>query len=274
VGVQNAWKTPVLALGEKGKMQFQALHSNNREMEFGNWMEYCIKTICGVFQIDPIQIGFDISKNNSSSGSAGMNSGGEQVERIAASRDRGLAPLLRFISGMINDYIVVRLNQDYEFEFSGVNLRNESDELEQSVKEVQNFKTINEVRREHDLEDLPTLDKMTIGDVILSPQFVQVFTTLLQQQQQQQDQEQQEQQGQEQGQQQGQLSQEGASTTQGSDSPEGEQGNPSEEALNDLGPEPDYENMSDEELQAELQKLEKMDKGTTVQKGFYKELLL
>lgn len=246
-GVQNAWKTPILALGKEGKMNWQALHSTNREMEFGNWMEYCIKTICGVYQIDPIQIGFDISKNNSSSGAAGMNSGGDAATRMSQSKDKGLSPLLRFIANMINQYIVWRIDPEFEFEFSGVNLRSESDDLEQTVKEVTNYKTLNEVRREHDLEDLPSIDDMEIGDVVLSPAFVQIFTQLKQAAAQE-----------EMG---GEMGMEGEDGMQGSDTEiapdqatEGEAGAPTEE-------EPDYDSMSDEDLQAELDKLEGKEEG-------------
>jgi hypothetical protein len=247
-GVVNAWRTPILALGEKGKMNFQSLHANNREMEFGNWLEYCIKMICGVYQIDPVQIGFDISKNNSSSGAAGMNSGGNQGERVANSRDRGLSPLLRFIANQINEYIVWRIDPKFEFMFSGVNLKSETDELEQSVKEVSNFKTINEVRREHDLEDLPKMEDIeSVGDIVLNPQFVQVFQALKQ--------EQAEKEMQEQGM--------GDMGEQGSEDPnapgggmDAEGGASIEDEDIDVGDEPDYENMSDEELEAELARLE------------------
>lgn len=233
-GVHNAWRTPILALGKESKMNFQSLHSTNREMEFGNWLEYCIKTICGVYQIDPLQIGFDISKNNTSSGAAGMNSGGNQVERIAHSRDRGLAPLLRFIATQINEYIVWRIDPNFEFEFSGVNLKTENDDLETSVKEVSNYKTVNEVRREHDLDDLPPFEEIeSSGDIVLNTVWMQAYQAWQQSQM-------------------GDMGEQGGLPTAPDGSTDAETGAP------DLGEEPDYENMSDEELQAELQKLESM----------------
>jgi len=265
-GVTNAWKTPIMALGEKGKMNWQALHSTNKEMEFGNWMEYCIKTICGVFQIDPIQIGFDISKNNSSSGAAGMNSGGNSVDRLSASKDKGLKPLLRFIANLINEYIIYRIDPDFEFEFSGVNLKSEQDDLDQTVKEVGNYKTINEVRREHDLEDLPdSVADMKPGDFVLNASYIQALQMLSSNEQMEQEQE---------------MNENGDMGAQGS-VPAAEGSTEAETSAAPLGDEPDYENMSDEELQAELDKLEgggeapaKEKPPEETKKSFYTELIM
>lgn len=230
-GINNAWRTPIMSLGKDSKMNWVSLHSTNREMEFGKWLEYCIKTICGVFQMDPIEIGFDISKMGAgqSGGSGGGLGQGNQAERIMFSQDKGLRPLIRHIQQLLNDYIVYRLNPDFELEFVGLNVGDEMTDIEKTEKQVKTYKTVNEVRIEHDLEEIDLKKIMkNPGDVILDPQFIQLVTSMMQSQQEQ------DQQGQP-----GELPPEDDGQGPGGDAEE-----------------PDYENMSVEELEAELANLE------------------
>ena len=239
-GINNAWRTPIMALGKDSKANWVSLHSNNREMEFGKWMEYCIKTICGVFQMDPIEIGFDISRMGSgqnSSGGGGLGNG-NQMERIMFSQDKGLRPLLRHIQTLLNEYIVYRLNPDFELEFVGLNVGDEMGDLEKTEKQIKLYKTVNEIRAEHDLDDI---DMETIkenpGNLILDPQFIQFVTAQMAAAQQEE-------------QMQG-MGPDGQPLPPGVDE-NGLATDPAEEE----GEEPDYENMSLEELNAELAKLE------------------
>ena len=228
-GVNNAWRTPIMSLGKDSKLNWTNLHSNNREMEFGKWMEYCIKTICGVFQIDPIEIGFDISKMGSGQGggSGGGLGQGNQAERYGFSQDKGLRPLLVFLQTLINDYVIYRIDPNYEFQFVGLNVNSEKDDLDKAVQQVKAFKTVNEIRAEHDLEEIDMEKiKKNPGELILDSSFIQFIT--------------------------GQIQAEAAAQQPGMDAAGG--GAP--EAPPDGGQEPDYENMSLEELQGELGKLQ------------------
>lgn len=252
-GVNNAWRTPIMSLGKDGKMNWQSLHSTNREMEFGKWLEYCIKTICGVFMIDPIEIGFDISKQGSgqNSGSGGLGSG-NQGERLEYSKDKGLRPLLSHIESLLNSYIVWRLDPNFEFEFVGLNASTEKDDLDKSVQMVKNFKTINEIRAEHDMKPLPDFDKIkSPGDVVLDSSLINFIQSQQAQQQQQQP---------------------------GGDGMNPQ--NPEQEAagVQEQPQEPDYENMSLEELQKELESLQKESEKSKTQKSqarrFFEEIKL
>jgi hypothetical protein len=240
-GINNAWRTPIMSLGKDSKMNWVSLHSSNREMEFGKWMEYCIKTICGVFQMDPIEIGFDIAKlgAGATGGGGGGLGTGNQAERITFSQDKGLRPLLRHIQQMINDYIVYRLNPDFELEFVGLNVGDEMGDIEKTEKQIKTFKTVNEVRAEHDLKEIDLEDiKNNPGNIILDPQFIQFVTGRLQQ---------------------------AEGLDEKGDDIKGPDGQPlpapGEEVPDDSGQqsgeeEPDYDSMSVEELEAELAKLE------------------
>lgn len=257
-GVNNAWKTPIMSLGENTKLNWQSLHSSNREMEFGKWMEYCIKTICGVFQMDPIEIGFDISKNGSAqSGGAGGLGNGNQAERLDYSKDKGLRPLLTFIQCLLNDYIVSRIDPNYKFEFVGLNASNEKDDLDKAVQQVKAFKTINEIRAENDLPALK--ESKGPGDLILDPSWL----NYIQAQQAAADAKEQAAQG---------LGPDGQPLQQpgeggpedGGDEIPPDPGHEGEEDTSE--PEPDYENMSVEELEAEYKKLQPKEGANPSQK--------
>lgn len=266
-GVNNAWRTPIMSLGKDSKLNWQSLHSTNREMEFGKWLEYCIKTICGVFQIDPIEIGFDIAKLGAGQSSGGGGLGqGNQAERYQFSQDKGLRPLLVFVQGLINDYIVRRIDPNYVFEFVGLGTNSEKDDLDRAVAQGKAFKTINEIRAEHDLEDLD-LEKIkkNPGELILDASFIQYVTGQIQAAQQQE-------------QQAAGIGPDGQPMDQGQG---GDQGAPQQpQAAGAQEPEPDYENMSIEELQKEYEKLqggggeEKPKKKEETKKSFFKELEL
>ena len=223
-GVNNAWKTPILGLGKESKVNWVNLHSTNREMEWGKYMEYLIKSICGVYQIDPIEIGFDISKNPSGQGQGLGLGGGFAWERLQYSMDKGLAPLLRFLANMLNEYVIWRIDPDFEFEFVGLDARDEKDDLDNYEKQVKTYKTVNELRAENDLPPIKKAEDIkSPGDLILDTNFLQMVQ---------------------------------AAAPQPGMGPDGQpMGGPGAGAGGGEEEEPDYENMSTEDLQAEMEKL-------------------
>ena len=224
-GVSNAWRTPILSTGKDAKLNWIQLNGSNRDMEWGKYIEYLIKSICGIYQIDPIEIGFDIAKNSSGGGGNSLGGQGEQVERMRYSKDKGLSPLLRFIATMINEYVVWRIEPELEFEFVGLNINSEKEQLDLDEKQVTTFKMLNELREEYDLPKIDLESIKSPGDMVMSQVFIQAFSAL-----------------------QGQGEMGGDQGMPGGMS--GEQG-----ATGGQDELPDYESMTDEELQAEIDKL-------------------
>lgn len=165
-GNQNSWRSPVLAGTEDVK--WINMQATNREMEYSQYIEYLIKLMCAIYQIDPMEINFDIARGGSTMGGASHRN----EERTQISQDKGLRPILRFIENLINDEILSRLSDKYFFEFVGLNAETAEQELERQLKEAKTFKTINEIRRENDLDDL-TMEslKESPGNWILDPTF-------------------------------------------------------------------------------------------------------
>lgn len=158
-GVMQSWKTPVV----NQDVEWIDLQKNNRDMEYSSWMEYLIKLACAVYNIDPVEIGWDISR--------GSNPGGlfegSQEQRFQHSKDKGLYPLLKFLQRKINKYIVEQIHPDYEFVFMGLNGMSIDQELEMDIKKVGAFATVNEIREKYEMKPLED------GDIIENSIYVQ-----------------------------------------------------------------------------------------------------
>lgn len=163
-GVGNAWKTPILS-SESG-VDWINLGQTNRDMEFGRWLEYLVNVVCGVYQIDPVEINFP-NKGGVSGQSRPMNDS-SAIERIKFSKDKGLVPLLRFIEKTINRYIIGPLSDNrFEFSFHGYTDLIEEQKIRLEQQEGEYLVTVNELRARYGLKGLPS------GDIILNPVYAQ-----------------------------------------------------------------------------------------------------
>lgn len=167
-GVMQSWKTPVV----EADVDWIDLQKNNRDMEYSAWTEYLIKLACAIYNIDPIEIGWDIARGERA---GGLNEG-NQADRLQHSKDKGLYPLLKFLQRKINKYIVEQINPEFEFVFMGLNGMTISEELDLDIKKIQNFQTMNEIREKYGLKPLDD------GDVVLNSTYVQSKNAAQQQQ--------------------------------------------------------------------------------------------
>jgi HK97 family phage portal protein len=175
-GMTGAWKTPVVSVDE---LEYVNVSQSNREMEFEKWLNYLINIACAVYQIDPSEINFPNRGGAAGGGGGGLGDGGIE-ERLSHSRDKGLRPLLRFIESMMNKYIVSRFDPKFVFSFVGIDAKSEAEIAELQQKQVKVYKTVNEIRKEEDLEPLPD------GDIILATEYIQYLGQKAQQEQQKQ----------------------------------------------------------------------------------------
>ena len=161
--VTNSWKTPILNAED---LQWVNMHSTNREMEFGAWMDWVTKLICAVFGIDPVEINFIFGGGG---GQSSMFSSRPNAAEVLESKDKGLRPLINHLQDCINHHIIWELEPEFEFAFTGMDAKAEEKEREARMTEVTKIKTINEIRAEMDLPSLPD----ELGDVILDPNYTQ-----------------------------------------------------------------------------------------------------
>lgn len=160
-GVENSWKTPILQ-AEQG-VEWIDLHPSNREMEYGQWVEYLIKITCAVFLMDPAELNFDLHGGVQQTPLFESS----QEWKLKASRDRGLKPLLRFIAKQINEHVIGPIDDHFVFDFVGLDELTEQEKHELRQEQVASYMTLNEIRR---AEDLPDVED---GDTILNPTYIQ-----------------------------------------------------------------------------------------------------
>lgn len=162
-GVNNAWRTPIL---NSEDIQWVPMHSTNSEMEYSAWMDWLTKLTCAVFGIDPTEINF-IFGNTGQSGA--MGSARPNEDEVVESKDKGLTPLMEFFEDCLNTHLIWEMNPDFEFNFAGLNSKEEKSQREGWIAQGKAYKTVDEVRAEQDLEPMP--DKK--GEIILDSVWLQ-----------------------------------------------------------------------------------------------------
>lgn len=161
-GVSNSWRTPIL---NSDDIQWISMHSTNREMEFAAWMDWLTKLTTAVLGMDPMEINFIFGNTGVSSG---LNQSRPNESEVMESKDKGLRPLMEHISDTLNQHIIWEINPDFEFQFVGLDAKAEDIERQAHVTEVTNFKTVNQILRERDEDEMGPE-----GDVILNPVWLQ-----------------------------------------------------------------------------------------------------
>jgi hypothetical protein len=163
-GVWNSWRLPII---QSDQIEYVDLQKTNQEMEFSNWIEFLIKVSCAIYSIDPAEVNFPLSGGANSSA---MFEGNNE-QRLEHSRDKGLAPILRFIQKRMNKYLISAFfNGKYRFRFVGIDALTPKDEQEMDVKAMSNYETLDEVRIRRGLSALGE-DKG--GNLIMNPNYMQ-----------------------------------------------------------------------------------------------------
>jgi hypothetical protein len=158
VGVANSHRIPII---NGDKINFIPTHVPNKDMEFSKFQEFLIKVATAIYTIDPSEIGFPM--DGAADGGNGLG-GRNNSEKLKFSKDKGLKPLLKKIQHWINKWIVWQLDPAFEFRFVGIDdAEDKETELDQDIKKVSNFMTVNEIRQKHNLDPIDGMD------IILNP---------------------------------------------------------------------------------------------------------
>lgn len=167
-GNKNSFQTPIVSGMED--IQWIPLTQNHSDMEFANWMNYLIKVICSLYQIDPVEIGFGMKEEGRTGG--GLN-GDNTKEKIHLSKEKGLKPLITHFQSFINQHLVSKINPEFELIFVGLDDESQQAAIERQQQEVKFKKTVNEIRAEDDLAPLEGADKL-----ILDPTYMAWYTNM------------------------------------------------------------------------------------------------
>jgi hypothetical protein len=128
-GINNAWTLPLMvSKDQESKASFERFGVEFNEMYFAKWMSFLTSIICAIYSIDPSEINFE---SFSSSGRSSL-SGDDTVEKIAASKDKGLRPLMGYFESMLSDYVISEFGDKYVFRFVGLDQEDASRKWEKA----------------------------------------------------------------------------------------------------------------------------------------------
>lgn len=164
-GARNSFQTPIFAGVDD--VSWIPLTQRHEDIGFEGWMRYLIKMICAIYQIDPHEIGIGF-KDEGSGGS--LSTGDSTKEKMKASKDKGLYPLLRHIEAYINENILRPHDDRFVLCFTGVTGEDKAQTLNRQKEESKFKKTVNEIRAEDGLPPIPGMD-----NVILGPEAIQWY---------------------------------------------------------------------------------------------------
>ncbi len=163
-GVNNAWSLPVLvSKDQESKASFERFGIDFNEMHFSKWMTFLVSIICAVYGMSPTEINFDAF----SGGSTSPLSGSDTAEKLAASKDSGLRPLMAYLESTISDFIIADFSDRYCFRWTGLDPEDQDKrhELRKTVL------TVNEIRAQEGYEAM----EGPLGDAPVNPTLMQAW---------------------------------------------------------------------------------------------------
>jgi hypothetical protein len=131
-------------------------------------MTFLVSIICAVYGMSPAEINFDAFSGGNTSPLSGSDTG----EKLAASKDSGLRPLLAYFENLLTDYVVAEFSDSLVFRWTGLDPA-DADKRHELRKAVL---TVNEVRAEEGYDAL----EGPMGDAPLNPSLVGPWMQLTQ----------------------------------------------------------------------------------------------
>jgi len=165
-GLPELWKTGFLG----GKAKWNTIRPNNKDLEFNQYIQMLSGWLFALYGMDSAEAGLRLQQ--------AQNVMNENVEnKIAYSQSRGLKHHLSFMERIVNK--ILRFNEDlndYVFEFTGLEKKDQKAELEVEKMQTETYLTINEMRERKDLEPIEN------GDIISNSFFMQAVQSSQQEQ--------------------------------------------------------------------------------------------
>lgn len=147
-GVQNAHALPVLqSNGQQGQAQYLTTNGQMSEMAFVKWIALQASVGCAIYGMDPVEINME-SFAVSGRGALG---GDDTTERLAASRDKGLAPFLADIESFTRAELISRWVPWATFGFCGI----DPGDLKARDEATKRMQTVDELRQSLDMPRHP-----------------------------------------------------------------------------------------------------------------------
>lgn len=165
-GASNIHSLPVMvSKDQESKASFEKFGVEFNEMYFAKWMTFLTSIICAVFGISPSEINFD----SFSGGSTSPLAGSDTSEKLAASKDSGLRPLLAYFQNLFTDFIVGEFSDSLVFRWTGL----DPEDKAAKAKRAELTLTVNEMRAQDGHKKHP--DPLVGGAPVGNPALVQVY---------------------------------------------------------------------------------------------------
>lgn len=169
-GVNNQWSLPVMvSKDQESKASFEKFGIDFNEMHFSKWMTFLTSIICAIYGMSPAEINFDSFTAGSTSALAGSDTG----EKLAASKDSGLYPLLSHFGDLLSDNIVAEFGPEWCFRWTGL----EPDDADKRHELKKLVSTVDELRAEQGMVAHPDPKQ---GGAPANPALMQVYMAGLQ----------------------------------------------------------------------------------------------
>lgn len=162
-GSQNAHTIPTLAAD---KMEWIDLGRSQKDSEYAEYMSMLIKIVCAAYSMDPSEINFLFSATGQTQA---LNGNTDNTQKLIESRNRGLRPILQHFEHAINTHLIWPIDDEYKFEFVGLDAMTRKESLAFNTQRVKTTHTIDEIRA---LDDLPPLPNNN-GQIILDNIYLQ-----------------------------------------------------------------------------------------------------
>ena len=161
-GVENAFRTPITNADE---IQWINMQMSSRDMEMSAWMDFLIKIVCARYQIAPEEVNFSYGNTGQSQamGTAPIE------EKLKASKDLGLRPLVYWFFDQLNKHFLQRIDPEYEVVAVGLDEKGVDAETDLLQKQTHVYLTVDEAREAVGLSALSD----GRGDLILDPTWLQ-----------------------------------------------------------------------------------------------------
>lgn len=163
-GVSNAWSLPVMvSKDQESKASFESFDNQFNEMYFSKWMTFLTSIICAIYGMSPAEINFD----SFTAGASSALSGSDTAEKLAASKDSGLRPLLSYFENLFTDYVVSEYSDNYVFRWTG--LDPEDADKKHEIRKL--ILTVDEMRAEEGYEKHadPVLGAAPLNPSLMGP---------------------------------------------------------------------------------------------------------
>lgn len=157
--MDGQWNIPLL----NGDAKVLPFLQTNRDMEYQKYMEFVGALTCSIMGVDSSELGLRL---NQAQAVLSENTDGKQI----FSKNRGTREMLNGFNYIGNRFLKIcgyDFAKDFVFRFNGLSTEDKNFEADLRKKNVETYKTVNEIRAEADL--LP----LEHGDILLNSIYMQ-----------------------------------------------------------------------------------------------------